>query len=180
MERLDEFSKALKLVTFNIKGTRKGSEEPQYKHSIRVKDLLKKHGFSYEVRLAWLLHDMIEDTDYTREDLKNLWFPDRVLNLVCLCSHDKTNPDKFRRWEDMIDRLKTQWDIDAWAIKLADITDNLTECHLLSPDALERFLTKKAPVFVYYGNKYFGWSPFYDEFLEIYHTQLCKFYWYDL
>lgn len=162
------------LTTHYIKGTRKWSTEPQYLHSLRVFKLLKKYKFPHEVCVAWFLHDMIEDSDFTREDLKKYWYSDRILDLVCLCSHDKSNPDKFGRWEDMINNLKSQWDIDAWAIKLADITDNLTECHLLSPDALKRFLTKKAPVFVYYGNKYFWWSTFYSNFIENYYNQYVR------
>lgn len=172
--------KTRELVKKAISGTRKGLNTPTYIHSFRVSDLLKRYWFSNDVVLAWLLHDMIEDSDYTREDLKKLWYSDRVLDLVCLCSHDKTNLDKFWRREDMIRKLKAKRDTDARAIKLADITDNLAECHLLKPDALERFLTKKAPVFVYYGNLYFWGTKFYNNFLDIYHHQFCKFYGYDL
>lgn len=166
--------KTKELVKSAIRGTRKGMDEPAYIHSFRVSNLLKLYWFSDDVVLAWLLHDMVEDSDYTRQDLENLWYSDRVLDLVCLCSHDKTNSDKFGRWKDMICRLKIQWDIDARAIKLADFTDNLTECHLLSPEALERFLAKKAPVFVYYGNKYFWWSAFYSNFIENYYKQYAR------
>lgn len=175
MKRKDEFVTALNLVKSNIKGTRKWIDEPQYMHSIRVSDILCKHRTSYNVRLAWLLHDMIEDTDYTREDLKEIWFSDRVLDLVCLCSHDKTNPDTLGRRKDMVNRLIDSKDIDAWAIKLADITDNLKECHLLSSAALKRFLTIKAPVFIYYWNKYFWGTNLYKEFLEEYYKQYKDF-----
>jgi hypothetical protein len=58
--------------------------------------------------------------------------------------------------------------------------DNLTEVDLMSRDKLERFLFKKAPVYIYYWNKYFGWTDMYNHFLEVYHKQVCKFYWYDL
>lgn len=62
---------------------------------------------------------------------------------------------------------------NAWAIKLADISDNLLECHLMpNKEKLERFLNKKYPVFIYYGNKYFGGTEFYNELLERYFKQV--------
>jgi hypothetical protein len=39
---------------------------------------------------------------------------------------------------------------EAWAIKICDMMDNLTEVDLMSRDKLERFLFKKAPVYIYY------------------------------
>ena len=74
----------------------------------------------------------------------------------------------------MIDKLIKAGDTDAWAIKLADISDNLTECHLLSPVALERFLHIKVPVFIYYWNKYFWWTEFYNHFISVYYDQIKK------
>jgi len=57
----------------------------------------------------------------------------------------------------MLERLMKEENKDARAIKLADISDNLSECHLMpNKRKLERFLMKKCPVFVYYGNKYFA------------------------
>jgi hypothetical protein len=47
----------------------------------------------------------------------------------------------------MIKRLKETNDKDAWAIKVCDIIDNLSECDLMEDKKLERFLFKKAPVF---------------------------------
>lgn len=162
------------LVISKIKWNRKGLDIPTYTHSFRVSELLKKYWLSDDVVLAWLLHDIIEDSDTTIDDLKRLWYSERVISLVCLCSHDKNNPDKFWRRRDMIDKLIKAGDTDAWAIKLADISDNLTECHLLSPVALERFLHMKVPVFIYYWNKYFWWTEFYNHFISVYYDQIKK------
>jgi hypothetical protein len=73
----------------------------------------------------------------------------------------------------MLERIIQENDKNIRAIKLADISDNLTECHLMpDKDKLNIFLNKKCPVFVYYGNKYFGGTEFYNEFLERYFNQL--------
>lgn len=45
---------------------------PTYKHSIRVYDSLRDHGFGEDVQMAGLLHDIVEDGNYTFEQLKEL------------------------------------------------------------------------------------------------------------
>lgn len=174
------FEQWLHLVKENIKWKRKWSEAPLYLHSIRVCDKLFIYWYSKDVWLAWLLHDMIEDWEYTLEQLKDLWYSDRTVELVDLCSHDKTIEDSFERWEWMVKRLIEAKDKEAWAIKICDMMDNLTEVDLMSRDKLERFLFKKAPVYVYYGNEYFWGSGMYSHFLARYHNQVCRFYWYEL
>ncbi|RAL57334.1 hypothetical protein BSK20_03600 [SR1 bacterium human oral taxon HOT-345] len=172
--------RTIELVKDKIKGTRKGLNTPTYMHSIRVYNLLKEYGYSSEVQLAGLLHDMIEDAGFTKEALLSLGYPENIVKLVCLSSHDANNPDKFGRREDMIKGLISADNIDARAIKLADISDNLTECHFMQKDKLERFLFKKAPIFVYYGNKYFGGTEFYTNFLERYYRQIKLYINYNL
>lgn len=64
-----------------------------------------------------LLHDVIEDTDMTAEDLRALGFPDSVVDGVVLMTHDK-GTDYF----DYIHKLKK--DPEAKAVKLADLEHN--------------------------------------------------------
>ncbi|NOZ44008.1 MAG: hypothetical protein GXP45_02510 [bacterium] len=74
-----------------------------------------------------------------------------------LSSHNSSIEKSFDRWVNMITKLIKEDNKDAWAIKLADISDNLTECHLMPDrDKLDIFLNKKCPVFIYYGNTYFS------------------------
>jgi hypothetical protein len=87
-----------------------------------------------------------------------------------------SDEEKFTRWQKMLARLMQEDNKQAWAVKLADISDNLTECHLMpKPEKKEKFLNKKCPVFVYYGNKYFWGTEFYNEFLERYYEQMKKY-----
>jgi len=93
--------------------------------------------------------------------------------LVDLSTHNSLIEDKFERWKNMLERLIKEDNKKAWGIKLADISDNLLECHLMpNKEKLDRFLNKKCPVFIYYGNKYFGGTDFYNEFLERYFNQI--------
>lgn len=96
-----------------------------------------------------------------------------------MSSHDERIHDGFERWAGMIERMIREEDKDVWAIKLADISDNLTQVHHMpNPDSIAIFLNKKCPVFVYYGNKYFSGTEFYDLFLERYFDQLRRLYQY--
>jgi hypothetical protein len=74
--------------------------------------------------------------------------------LVDLATHDVTieNPsdeDKFQRWKNMMKRLEEANNKNAWAVKLADICDNVNQCHLMpNLEKKNRFLYEKCPYFV--------------------------------
>ncbi|MBQ1847812.1 MAG: HD domain-containing protein [Clostridia bacterium] len=66
---------------------------------------------------AALLHDVIEDTSYTFDDLRKAGITERVLEIVALLTHDESVP-----YMDYIAAMKH--DPDAKAIKLADLAHN--------------------------------------------------------
>ena len=107
-------------------------------------------------------------------------YPQDVLTLVDLATHDVTleNPtdeDKFQRWKNMMKRLEEANNKSAWAVKLADITDNVNQCHLMpNLEKKKRFLYEKCPYFVKQGNKRFWGSAFYQEFLDRYLKQMFR------
>jgi (p)ppGpp synthase/HD superfamily hydrolase len=83
-------------------------------HPLRV--MMKVNGF--DAKIVAVLHDVIEDSDWTIEKIRAEGFPDHVLEaLVCLTR--KENEDYF----EMIDRvLKNPI---AYAVKIADLEDNM-------------------------------------------------------
>ena len=64
-----------------------------------------------------LLHDVVEDTDMTLEDLRGAGFPDEVLEALALLTHDADTP-----YMDYVARLKHN--PIARAVKLADLAHN--------------------------------------------------------
>ena len=64
-----------------------------------------------------LLHDVVEDTDTTLDDLANMGFPPRVIEVLALLTHDPEEP-----YMDYVARISR--DPDAKAIKLADLRHN--------------------------------------------------------
>ena len=64
-----------------------------------------------------LLHDVVEDTDYTLTDLRNMGFPDSVMEALALMTHDPAVP-----YMEYVKQIKNN-DI-ARPVKLADLTHN--------------------------------------------------------
>lgn len=65
------------------------------------------------------LHDVVEDTDITLEDLKQAGFPEYVITAVDVLTH-KNNEPNVSYWTRIAQNK------DAAAVKLADIKNNLS------------------------------------------------------
>ena len=80
-----------------------------------------------------LLHDVVEDTDYTLQDLIDMGFPREVTDALALLTHEDGVP-----YLEYVAGIKA--DPDARAVKLADLAHNSDSTRLDSVDekALER------------------------------------------
>lgn len=80
-----------------------------------------------------LLHDVIEDTDYTTDDLRRLGFSERVVDAVALMTHEEGVP-----YMDYVAKIKEN--PIARAVKLADLRHNSDMSRLdeITPYALKR------------------------------------------
>lgn len=137
------------LVKERIQGNRKGlPDQPNYLHSYRVRDLVSsQHHWDdpdYDLFLAALLHDVIEDGGVTYQELRTLGFSERTIQLVDLCTHRLDIKDSAERWVLMMARLIESGDQDAWRIKLADQIDNLRQSSGLSPENRKFMVEVKA------------------------------------
>ncbi|QSO50802.1 gamma-glutamylcyclotransferase [Alicyclobacillus curvatus] len=74
---------------------RKGSGTPYIVHPVSVAMILMRAGCDEDVIAAGLLHDTVEDTDLTLDDVR-AQFGDRVANLV----DGASEPDKSQPWEE--------------------------------------------------------------------------------
>jgi (p)ppGpp synthase/HD superfamily hydrolase len=100
-----------------------GVEVPYASHLAGVTVILARHGFAEEVLAAAALHDAVEDTAATLEDLAAL-FGQRVATLVGhVTEHDKSLPWEERKRQYLEHFVVKPW--DAQAITLADKIDNL-------------------------------------------------------
>ena len=70
-----------------------------------------------DTTIVALLHDIVEDTDYTLDNLAAMGFSQAVLDAIALMTHDDDTP-----YMDYVARIKTN--PIAKAVKLADLRHN--------------------------------------------------------
>jgi len=107
---------------------RRGSGVPYVEHVVAVAWILDRAGFDEDVVIAGLLHDLVEDTSATLEDLEQR-FGRVVADLVAHCSEVKTDDQgRKRAWIDRkSDHLTALQEAPAGAraVVLADKLHNL-------------------------------------------------------
>ena len=117
---------------------RKGRDnEPYANHLAEVANFLAiaTNGADAELVAAGWLHDTLEDTETTTEEL-SARFSDRVASLVIECTDDMSLP-KAERWRRQVVDAPTK-SADAKLIKIADKISNIGARILARPSTAER------------------------------------------
>jgi hypothetical protein len=128
---------------------------PYATHLIHVALMVERAGGDEDCVIAALLHDVLEDTDTSEEDVEAAFGP-RVASIVCEVSEDKT-----LRWAErkqrMIDRLASA-SPEACLVAAADKihnTETLIAAHgLLGPAVWKRFRGSPEDTFRFYEQAY--------------------------
>jgi (p)ppGpp synthase/HD superfamily hydrolase len=102
---------------------------PYILHPIRM--MLKMD--NVEQMIATVLHDVIEDTEWTLDHLRKEGFSDRIVDLVDLLSRRE-----LETYDEFIERLRT--DPVAVKVKLADLEDNMDITRL--PEITEKDISR--------------------------------------
>lgn len=86
-----------------------------------------------ETTIVALLHDVVEDTHFTLEDISAMGFPESVTNALALLTHDDAVP-----YMEYVAAIRNN--PIAKAVKLADLQHNsdLTRLDLVDAKALQR------------------------------------------
>lgn len=110
-------------------------------HSVMVGNMLKNINSSEVIVNTGYLHDIIEDTSYTYEDIANK-FGKQLADNVSKLSEDKTITDYKERKQEFINRLKN-YDSDLLLVELADKLQNLvSDYELFSKQGKESLPTE--------------------------------------
>lgn len=115
--------KALEFATKAHEGQiRKLSKEPYIVHPIQVAKTLEQAGFSEELICAALLHDTVEDTAVTLDQIQKEFGP-QIAEYVSSHTEDKTKSWEERK-QHTIECVKTA-PLEVKALIVADKLDNL-------------------------------------------------------
>ena len=123
--------KAFSIAAKAFEGVFDKHGQPYFVHCYEV--MRRVNDRDEDVRCAAVLHDLVEDTEWTLEQLLSEGFSERCVQLVSLVTHDKQES-----YEEYVLRLSS--DPDARAIKMSDLCHNsdITRCKGVSSKDMER------------------------------------------
>ena len=148
-----KLDKALYYVCENLKKSGH-NEKPVLLHSFKVSYKLLECGYDGDVVVSAALHDLIEDTDITYDDILNE-YGKKIADIVNAVSFKPDIQDKFLQAKEMFQRCK-KCGKDALLVKCADLCDNIDFVSFVSKEDSMKLLKK------------------YTYFLETYEKDLSK------
>ena len=155
-DELDVVQKAFDFANEAHKGVRRRSGEPYIIHPIEVaKIVVSDIGLGYKSIVAALLHDVVEDTEYTSEDIRNL-FGDKIASLVEGLTKIKTvldNEDKAQTKSIQAENFKRilltlNDDVRVVLIKLADRLHNCRTIEFMPEHKRDKILSETMFIFI--------------------------------
>ena len=155
-QEIDTVQKAFDFANEAHKGVRRRSGEPYIIHPIEVaKIVVNEIGLGCKSIVAALLHDVVEDTDYTVEDIRNL-FGDKIATLVDGLTKIKTvldNEDKSKVKSIQAENFKRilltlNDDVRVVLIKLADRLHNCRTIEYMPEHKRDKILGETMFIFI--------------------------------
>ena len=160
-QELDVVQKAFDFANEAHKNVRRRSGEPYMLHPIAVaKIVVNDIGLGYKSIAAALLHDVVEDTDYTVDDIRHL-FGDKIASLVegltkiknVLDNQDKKNKDGQTESSLQAENFKRilltlNDDVRVVLIKLADRLHNCRTIEFMPEYKRDKILSETMFIFV--------------------------------
>ena len=152
-ENISMLLKAIEFATRAHTGQlRKASTEPYITHPLAVSRMLAEQGASRALIVAGMLHDTLEDTPVTLEEIRK-HFGKEVAALVAAVSE----PDKSAPWEQrklhtlaVLETASQEVLMLTWADKLHNLTTIQQDYARLGEDVWERFSRPRAYQHWYY------------------------------
>lgn len=152
---MELIEKALQVASQSHEGQyRKDTTIPYITHPVAVGMMLMKAGYSEEIIAAGILHDTVEDTTVTLNEIRDL-FGEKIAEIVNGCSE----PDKSLSWEERkthtIEYLKNAPEeirVVACADKLHNIQSIINDYEQFGDNVWNRFNRGREQQQWYYTN----------------------------
>jgi len=142
-------SRASKFAEAAHKGQKRKSGEPYFNHCLKTAEELSRWKLDEATIAAGLLHDVVENTDYTAEDIEKEFGTDirRLVEGVT-----KLGTVKYRGEKDQIENLRKlilamAEDLRVIFIKLADRLHNMRTLKALPPAKQKRIALETAEIY---------------------------------
>lgn len=141
---MNQLAKAISLASEVFENKTDKSGVPYILHCLWVMNAVSEHG--EEVMCMGVMHDVVEDSDITIDDLIKMGFSTRIISALILLTHKKGVP-----YDDYIKAISHN--PDAKIIKLADLRHNsdITRLKGLRQKDFER-MEKYNRAFIYLNN----------------------------
>lgn len=155
-EQVELLKQAYQIARDAHEGQMRTSGEPYITHPVAVAHILADMRLDHETLMAALLHDTIEDTHVTQEDLANLFGESVALLVEGVSKLDKlkfrdkkeAQAENFRKM-----MLAMTQDIRVILIKLADRTHNMRTLGALRPDKRRRIARETLEIYAPIANR---------------------------
>ncbi len=168
---LDVIRRATDLALAAHTGKKRISGEPYIQHSLSVADILAGIRMDYETVAAAVLHDVVEDTDISLDEVRRR-FGDNIANLVDGVTkmmviqsfkglEDASKKEKKERVQAESLRkmlLAMVEDVRVVLIKLADRTHNMRTLAVLPEDKQKRIATETLDIYAPLANRLGMWQ----------------------
>jgi|SRR3989344_453211 len=155
-----KIEEAIKFLVLSVEKTGT-NPKPVITHSIRVAFRLDFYGYGMDVILAALLHDLLEDTVTSLEEIEDK-FGKTVSELVSASTFNKEIEDKEERYKTSFDKA-LQSGRNALVIRAADLLDNSFYYSLVDDQKVYNHLLGKLSYFLKTAKNKIGKEKIYKD-----------------
>lgn len=154
----------------------RASGDPYYSHPVEVAGILTKFKLDSNSVIAGLLHDTVEDTDTTIEEVRNL-FGEQVAGIVdgltklAMIEQKSVYTKQAENFRKLL--LAMSEDIRVLLIKLADRLHNMRTLHFLKPEKRARIARETLDIYAPLAER-IGMQEVKSELEELAFSELYK------
>lgn len=118
------YARAMQIASFAHAGQTDKGGNPYIEHPIAVAEQLKED----ELKVVAILHDVLEDSDMTAEDLLKSGFPCEIIEAVQVLTYKKTDSGTYEEYIARVAKNRM-----AKAVKISDIRHNMDLSRIPNP-----------------------------------------------
>jgi guanosine-3',5'-bis(diphosphate) 3'-pyrophosphohydrolase len=136
------------------------NSKPVLFHSFKVGTILYELGYSKDIIISGTLHDLLEDTDISYEDICDS-FGEKIAGCVLAATFDSKISDKLEQDRNMFLNC-IKFGNEALIVKCADLLDNIKYVNLVADVDVKNDLLKKYDMFLEMSKQYIGNEKIYS------------------